>query len=230
MLNTIENFLESIDYKFKEDFLLKQAFTHTSYASERRLSYNNQRLEFLGDTVIQIIVTEFLYNIFPDKTEGELTILRSGIVQRSSLADLARKIGIQHFLLLGRGERDQNGNDRDSNLCDAFEALIGAIYLDSNLDRARSIFIQIAGSCLNNLEMPIEERNPKGALQEYLQKSGSSKPEYVLREVIGKEHDPIFKVDLMVEGTIISSGEGKNLKQAEGRAAHTALKRLKRHS
>ncbi|HBM15175.1 MAG TPA: ribonuclease III [Lentisphaeria bacterium] len=227
MLNTIEKFLKRLNYNFKDIFLLKQAFTHTSYASERKLSYNNQRLEFLGDTVIQIIVTEYLYNTFPCKAEGELTILRSGIVQRSSLADLARKIGIQDFLLLGKGEKDQHGNERDSNLCDAFEALIGAIFLDSGLSQARNIFLEIAKCSLDNLEISMEDRNPKGALQEHLQKSGTSKPEYVLREVTGKEHDPLFKVDLMIEGNIVSSGEGRNLKQAEGKAAQLALRKIK---
>lgn len=230
MLYTIENFQRILEYTFNDDFLLKQAFTHTSYAFEKKLLYNNQRLEFLGDAVIEILVTDHLFSRFPYKPEGELTAIRASIVQKITLASFARKIGIQNYLLLGKGEKEQLGKERDSNLCDAFEALIGAIYLDSGLKEAQRVFFGITEGYLNELEYSAEQKNPKGALQEYLQKIDGTKPEYVVKNVSGEDHTPIFTVELFINGSFISTGEGPNLKQAEKKAAFAALNKLKRQS
>ncbi len=230
MLYTIENLQRILKYTFKDDFLLKQAFTHPSYASERRLGYNNQRLEFLGDSVIEIMVTEHLFCKFPYKAEGELTVIRASIVQKTTLANFARKVGIQNYLLLGKGEKEQLGNERDSNLCDAFEAFIGAIYLDSGLNEARRVFFDITAEFFDELEYSAEQKNPKGALQEFLQKINGIKPEYLVKNVSGKDHSPIFTVELLIDGSLISTGDGKNRKQAEAKAALIALRKLKKQS
>lgn len=227
MLITIENFQRALNYNFKEDSLLKQALTHSSYASERKLDYNNQRLEFLGDAVIEILVTEYLYRKFPCKSEGELTAIRASVVQKTTLAAFARKAGIPNYLLLGKGEKEQMGSERDSNLCDAFEALIGAIHIDSGLQEAQRVFFGIAADYFNKMEYSAEQKNPKGALQEYLQKIDGTKPEYTIRKISGEEHSPVFTVDVTINGTVISSGDGPNLKQAEKKAALIALKKLK---
>lgn len=226
MLYTIENFQRILQYTFNDDSLLKQSLTHTSYSAERKLSYNNQRLEFLGDSVIEILVTDHLFCRFPYKTEGELTVMRASIVQKTTLANFARGIGIQNYLLLGKGEKEQLGHERDSNLCDAFEALIGAIYVDSGLKEAQRVFFGITEEFFKELEYSAEEKNPKGALQEYMQKFDGTKPEYVLKKVSGEEHALLFAVDVVINGSIISSGEGKSRKQAESKAALLALRKL----
>lgn len=230
MLYTIENFQRILKYTFNDESLLKQAFTHTSYSSEKKLSYNNQRLEFLGDAVIEIIVTDHLFCRFPYKAEGELTVIRASIVQKTTLANFAREISIQNYLLLGKGEREQLGKERDSNLCDAFEALIGAIYVDSGLEEAKRVFLSITSGYFSELEYSAEQKNPKGALQEYLQKIDGTKPEYVVKKISGEDHSPIFTVALFINGALVATGEGSNLKQAEKKAAFAALNILKQRS
>ena len=227
MLITIENFQRALGYSFKDNSLLRQALTHPSYTAEKKLAYNNQRLEFLGDAVIEIIVTEYLYAKFPCKAEGELTAIRAAVVQKTTLAVFARQIGIQNYLLLGKGEKEQKGSERDSNLCDAFEALIGAIYLEAGLEEAKRVFFGITIGYFNEMEYSAEQKNPKGALQEYLQKIDGTKPEYVIRDISGQEHTPLFTVDVIIAGSVIANGSGSNLKQAEKKAAFAAIRKLK---
>ncbi len=230
MLYTVENFQRILKYTFNDDSLLKQALTHTSYASEKKLGYNNQRLEFLGDAVIEILVTDHLFCRFPYKAEGELTAIRASIVQKTTLANFAREIGVQNYLLLGKGEKEQLGKDKDSNLCDVFEALIGAIYVDSGLKETQSVFFGITAGFFNELESSTEQKNPKGALQEHLQKIDGTKPEYKVKNISGQDHSPTFTVELFINGLLTSIGEGPNLKQAEKKAAFAALNKLKDQS
>jgi ribonuclease III len=216
--------LESIiDYKFKDRSLLKIAMTHRSYATERKIPTDNQRLEFLGDAVIEIIVTEYLFKLYTEKQEGELTALRSALVQKNTLARLARTIHLENFIFLGKGEIEAGGSTRSSTLCDAFEAIIGAVYLDSDFNTVRAFLLSILTNVFPQPNNLLEELNPKGLLQEITQKKWGLKPEYKIREAIGPQHDIIYVIDAYIDGKPYGTGKGKNRKSAESAAAKDTL-------
>jgi ribonuclease III len=216
--------LESIIvYKFKDRSLLKKAMTHRSYATERKIPTDNQRLEFLGDAVIEIIVTEYLFKLYTEKQEGELTALRSALVQKDTLARLALTINLQDFIFLGKGEIEAGGSTRSSTLCDAFEALIGAVYLDSDFNTVRTFLLSILTAVFPQPNNLLVELNPKGLLQEITQKKWNLKPEYKIRETTGPQHDIIYVIDAYVAGKLYGTGNGKNIKSAESAAAKATL-------
>ena len=214
---------QDLGYSFSNDLILKEALTHSSYASEKDLSYDNQRLEFLGDAVIELAVTDYLFNKFKEKSEGEFTAIRSSIVQRATLANAARSINLQNYIFLGKGEKESDGSNRDSTLCDAFEAVMGAIYIDGGLEEVKRVFLQITGRIIEELSTAAFNLNPKGLLQEMLQKKRKIKPVYVLKDVTGPQHVPVFTVELYIDKEKISEGRGSNKKQAEVEAAIAAL-------
>ena len=216
--------LESIiEYKFKDRSLLKKAMTHRSYATERKIPIDNQRLEFLGDAVIEIIVTEYLFNLYTEKQEGELTALRSALVQKNTLARLARTIHLQNFIFLGKGEIEVGGSTRASTLCDAFEAIIGAVYLDSDFNTVRTFLLSIVTNVFPQPNSLLTELNPKGLLQEITQRKWCLKPEYKVREATGPQHDIIYVIDAYIAGKLYGTGKGKNRKSAESAAAKATL-------
>ena len=216
--------LESIiNYKFRDRTLLKNAMTHRSYAMERKISTDNQRLEFLGDAVIELIVTGYLFNLYTEKQEGELTALRSALVQKNTLAMLAKTINLQDFIFLGKGEIEAEGSTRNSTLCDAFEALFGAIYLDSDFDTVRASLLAILITAFPKPDNLLEELNPKGLLQEVTQKKWGLKPEYKVREAVGPQHDIVYAMDAYIDGILYGTGKGKNRKEAETAAAKATL-------
>ena len=220
---TLEKLQQDLGYSFSNDLILKKALTHTSYASEKALGYDNQRLEFLGDAVIELVVTDFLFNKFKEKAEGEFTAIRSSIVQRAALANAARSITLQNYIFLGKGEKESDGSNRDSTLCDAFEAVMGAIYLDGGLEEVKRVFLQITGKIIEKLSTAAFNSNPKGLLQEMLQKERGIKPVYIVKDVTGPEHVPVFTVELYIGKDKVSEGRGSNKKQAEVEAATIAL-------
>lgn len=222
----LEKLQQNLGYFFKNELILNEALTHSSYASEKALDYDNQRLEFLGDAVIELIVTDYLFNKFKEKNEGEFTAIRSSIVQKVTLANIARSLDLKNYIFLGKGEKESDGSNRDSTLCDAFEAVIGAIYLDGGLKEAERVFLQIAGKIIEELSADVFLSNPKGLLQEMLQKTKGIKPVYLLKEVAGPQHLPMFTIELYVNGEKVSEGKGSNKKQAEIEAATAALKLL----
>ena len=216
--------LESIiDYKFKNKKLLRKAMTHRSYAVEKKIPTDNQRLEFLGDAVVGIIVAEYLFKLYPQKQEGELTALRSAIVQQNTLAILAQRIDLQDFILLGKGEIEAGGNKRDSTLCDAFEALIGAVYLDSDFNTIRKLLLFILTNAFPEPSNLLVELNPKGLLQEVTQKKWGLKPDYKIIKASGPQHDIVYIIEAYIDGKIYGVGEGKNIKSAESAAAKATL-------
>src|SRR5688500_6316101 len=161
---------ERIQYKFRNSLLLAEALTHPSLGHEtQRHHFDNQRLEFLGDAVLQLIFTEFLFDQYPDFTEGHLTKLRAQLVSREGLKMLALEIDLGKYLMMGRGEEASGGRERSSALADAYEALIGAMYLDSDYVTVRRIVLTEARSFLEGLQVETVETNPKGRLQEILQ-------------------------------------------------------------
>ena len=219
---------ERIGYKFRNPLLLAEALTHPSVAHEtQRKHFDNQRLEFLGDAVLQLVMTERLYEHFGQEAEGALTKLRSRLVSRDTLQTYAAAIDLGKYLMMGRGEEASGGRERTSTLADAFEALIGAIYLDSDLDAARKFILAQARDELQQIADEPTDINPKGDLQELLQSISPISPVYETVSESGPEHEKMFIVRAVWEGTELGRGTGRSKKQAETAAAEEALE-LKR--
>ncbi|HCE46111.1 MAG TPA: ribonuclease III [Lentisphaeria bacterium] len=218
--------LEEIGYDFKKKELLLEALTHRSYSVEKGFNYDNQRLEFLGDAVIQIIITDYLFARYPMHDEGLLTKMRSALNQQSTLANFAKNISLGSFLKLGKGESKAKGNDRNSTLCDAFEALAGAIYLDGGMDSARNFLVPLIDDLYPSPELLLQIANPKGYLQEYTQKKWGTKPLYKIEETSGPEHQKSFSVSVTVNNLLVGNGTASSRKSAESMAAESAMRNL----
>src|SRR5947208_3227003 len=215
---------ERIGYKFRNPLLLAEALTHPSVGHEsQRKHFDNQRLEFLGDAILQLVVTEYLFRNFGSEAEGQLTKLRSRLVSRDALKMHAAALDLGRYLMMGRGEEASGGRARMSTLADAFEALIGAIYLDSDLETARKFILSQAQSDLEQLAEEPVDINPKGHLQELLQSISPSSPVYELVSQSGPEHAKTFVVKAVWEGIVLCEGTGQNKKQAETAAAIQAM-------
>lgn len=222
----LEPLEKNLNYKFENIKLLKTALTHSSYANENKMKItdNNERLEFLGDAILSLIVSQYLYKKYPYYPEGELTKIRAKVVCESSLAFAARKINLGEYLLLGKGEEATGGRDRDSILGDAIEALVGAIYMDSDFQVVNNLLLE-------NFEADIVYAVAKGALfidyktelQENLQKITRARIEYRVVKEEGPDHNKIFYMDVMVDDKIVGTGTGRNKKEAEQMAAKEAL-------
>ena len=217
---------ERIGHKFRNSLLLAEALTHPSLGHEtQRYHFDNQRLEFLGDAVLQLIITEHLYSMFPREAEGRLTKLRSRLVSREALRAHAQRLELGKFLMMGRGEEACGGRERTSTLADAFEALLGAIYLDTNLETARRFVLTLAADDLARIEMEPVDVNPKGHLQETLQAISPRSPMYELLAESGREHEKTFVVRVVWEGMALGEGVGRSKKQAETAAAAEAMQK-----
>ena len=215
-----------IKYKFRNSLLLAEALTHPSLGHEtQRHHFDNQRLEFLGDAVIQLIFTEYLFDTFPSLAEGYLTQIRARIVSREGLRLLADKLEIGKYLMMGRGEESSGGRDRASTLSDGYEALIGAIYLDSDYVTARRIVLTEARDFIEELEIDPPDNNPKGRLQEILQAISPQSPTYPIIDASGPEHQKRFVAKILWDGRELGEGEGRSKKDAEIAAARDALSR-----
>ena len=219
-MNQLKDLEEKLHYQFQNPKLLQMALTHSSYANESKehLS-NNERLEFLGDAVLSIVVSDYLYQRF-NVPEGDLTKLRSAIVCEKSLAKLSREIGLGDYLLLGKGEEMMGGRERSSTLCDVFEAVLGAIYLDGGMEKAREYlmpYVQEQLECHNNF------KDYKTMLQEVIQQNPEEDLGYVLVEESGPDHNKTFVVEVHLNSNVIGRGTGKSKKAAEQMAAKEAL-------
>lgn len=213
-----------IGYKFRNSLLLAEALTHPSLSFERKtFHFDNQRLEFLGDAVLQLVITHHLFKLFPTFSEGQLTKLRSRIVSREGLKKHAQELDLGRYLMLGRGEEASHGRDRASTLADAFEALVGAMYLDSDLDTVRRFILRVAGEELGALARMPAEHNPKGELQEILQALSPASPAYEVVSETGPDHRKEFICRVIWEGRELGRGSGQSKKQAEINAAVRAL-------
>lgn len=218
-----------IGYEFKEKELLELAMTHSSYANDVRRGEkrDNERLEFLGDAVLELSSSEILFHTYKEKPEGELTRLRASLVCEPTLAECARQIEIGKYLLLSHGEERTGGRERDSVTSDAFEALIGAIYLDGGYAPAKQF---VEKYVFNDIEKKHLFYDSKTILQEILQKDFKERVEYVLTGESGPDHDKHFRVDAVFHGEVMGSGEGKTKKRAEQQAAYQAILKLKLRS
>jgi len=223
----IKKFQEVIGYHFHDEKLLRQALTHSSFANEKHLKKHsdNERLEFLGDAVLEIISSEFLYKEYPDKPEGELTKLRASIVCEPTLALCTKDIALGEYLLLGKGEDQTGGRGRKSILSDALEAVIGAIYLDGGFANAKEF---IHKYILTDIEHKQLFYDSKTILQEIVQEKGTQPVEYVLIKEEGPDHNKNFTVDARVNGKVMGQGSGHTKKAAEQAAAYQAIRVLKK--
>lgn len=219
---------ERIGYKFRNALLLAEALTHPSLGHEtQQRHFDNQRLEFLGDAVLQLVISENLFQRFGDFPEGQLTKLRSRLVSRDALKSYAVALDLGQYLMMGRGEEASGGRTRTSTLADAVEALIGAIYLDGDLEAARKFVLAQAGEDLARITEKPVDINPKGELQELLQSISPQSPNYEVLSQTGPEHDKTFVVQATWEGIVLGKGRGRSKKQAETAAAEEAME-LKR--
>jgi len=215
---------ERIGYKFRNPLLLAEALTHPSVGHElQREHFDNQRLEFLGDAILQLVITEHLFRNFGAEAEGKLTKLRSRLVSRETLGTHAAALDLGRYLMMGCGEEASGGRQRTSALADAFEALIGAVYLDSDLETARKFILAQARPDLDQLAQEPVDINPKGQLQELLQSISPRSPVYEVVSQSGPEHAKTFVVNAVWEGIILGTDTGRNKKQAETAAAIEAM-------
>ncbi len=221
---------QRLGYTFRDAALLERALTHPSLLPERPdAAESNQRLEFLGDAVLQLFLTEELYSGYPEEREGLLSKRRASLANRSFLALLAREIGLDQCLLLGAGEEASGGREKDSALGDAFEALLGAVHTDSDYATARRVIQTIYGPLEYRLAGHLESDNPKGRLQEHIQpKLGNNALTYEVLSTEGPPHERNYLVEVRLNGQAIGSGRGTSKKAAEEAAAREALGSLKR--
>ena len=213
---------QKINYSFRNRLLLRQALTHSSRANEQRINKceDYERLEFLGDAVLELISSDYIFIEHPEMSEGKMTKYRSSIVCEPALAFCARQIGLEEYILLGKGEEATGGRNRDSIISDVMEAVIGAIYLDSGIDEAKTFIHRFI---LSDLEHKQLFYDAKTILQEEVQKENGGTLRYELVREDGPEHDKIFVVDAMINGIKVSSGTGHSKKAAEQQAAYDAL-------
>lgn len=216
---------ERIGYHFQNGSLLTEALTHPSLGHEtQQRHFDNQRLEFLGDAVLQLVISEKLYQRFGNFPEGQLTKLRSRLVSRDALKTYALALDLGQYLMMGRGEEASGGRTRTSTLADAIEALIGAVYLDGGLEAARKFVLTQAGEDLARITEEPVDINPKGQLQELLQSISPQSPSYEVLSQTGPEHDKTFVVQAIWEGIVLGKGVGRSKKQAETAAAEEAMR------
>lgn len=225
VLDTIE---ENLRHRFSDPDLLLEALTHPSWSAEHDPPEpDNQRLEFLGDSVLQLITTAMLFRRLPDEPEGVLTKVRSALTKESMLVHHATVLGLGDALRLGRGELQNGGRDRASNLGDAFEAVLGALYLDAGLPAASNLVHHLSEGFLDDIQSLLSEENPKGALQELTQEHFRCIPRYRTLGVTGPEHEPEFEVAVIFRGKQIGCATAGSRRDAERQAAEEALRYMK---
>ena len=227
MSESLKQLQQTIGYEFRKPELLKEAMTHKSYAAEWKVKYDNQRLEFFGDAVVELVLTKYLYFRYPELQEGDLTKIRSAAVNQDSLAKMARAIELGSYIQFGRGEIDSHGADRESTISDAFEALTAAIYLDGGYEAAEKFILAIFERIQPDPKSLLATLNPKGILQEYAQAEFGRTPTYQVLQVSGPQHEPCFEVAVLLDHEQLGTGRAQNRKTAEQAAAVEALKVLK---
>ncbi len=221
----LEAFQERLGHRFESSRLLERSLTHASAQQDDPEAENNQRLEFLGDAVLQLVVSEELHSLYPEEREGELTRLRAILTRGSFLADLARRLGVHEVLRVSAAERATGGHQRDAALEDAMEALAAAVYLDGGWETARRVMLAWLGDIAAHLDASHDDVNPKGRLQELVQpRHGNSALAYRLLGTEGPPHRRRFEVAVTLFDRELARGEGASKKEAEEEAARNALR------
>ena len=221
-----ERLEKSIGYTFKDKSLLKKALTHTSYAYERNIE-SNEKLEFLGDSILEFISSKYIYNNYKNLKEGEMTKVRAEVVCENSLHKVAKLHNFSDFILVGRSETNNNGNHKPAILADSIEATIAAMYFDSGLEVAEKFIIDNIKEAIENSTKHVGMKDFKTVLQEKLQENGEVNIKYTVIKESGPDHDKVFTVKVEVDGKELAIGEGKTKKHAEMNAAEKALNKLK---
>lgn len=222
----LENFENSIGYKFKNIELLKTAFTHTSYANENK-KQSNEKLEFLGDSILEFVVSNYLYKNYKKLKEGEMTKVRATVVCEQSLYEIALKYNFDKLLYLGRSEKLSGGSHKPTILADSVEAVIAAIYRDAGLEQAEKFIIDNLKEAIEQASKNVGKKDYKTVLQEELQKHGSVKIEYNIIKEEGPDHDKTFVAEVKCNNKYLATGKGNTKKQAEMEAARIALENKK---
>jgi ribonuclease-3 len=215
-----------IAYQFSNAELLERALTHKSYANENRVPYHNERMEFLGDAVLNLVVSEYLMKTCPDSTEGDLSKLRAAVVSEPALAAIAREMGLGSYILLGRGEEQTGGRDKGSLLANCLEALIASIYLDTGKESADAFVIRYFENIIKKTSASRGTLDHKTELQELCQERLKQLPEYKVVSESGPDHQKQFEVEVWIKGQVSGRGIGRSKKEAEQRAAKEAITRL----
>ena len=212
-----------IGYCFKDKAILKEALTHKSFAGEHKSAHHNERLEFLGDSILGAIVADYIYCQCPHSEEGVLSKIKSNLVSRHNLYLWAKELELGRFLCLGHGELATGGRQRDSILSNAMEAVIGAVYIDGGYTAAEQVVLP----WVRTQQLKQDSGDYKSTLQEFIQKRSRHTPQYEVVQTVGPEHDKVFTVEVSLEGKLLGTGKGKNKKLAEQDAARDAYARLK---
>ncbi|MBP8173022.1 MAG: ribonuclease III [Aeromonadaceae bacterium] len=222
MIDKLKRLEKKLGYLYVNDDLLKRAITHRSAGSR-----HNERLEFLGDSILSLVIAEALYHRFPDVSEGDMSRMRATLVREKTLAELAREFDLGEYLILGPGELKSGGYRRESILADTVEAIIGSIYLDSDMERIRTLLLQWYASRLDEIRPGADQKDPKTRLQEFLQGRRRPLPSYAVIKVKGEAHNQEFTVQCDIEGMEAPViGVGSSRRKAEQSAAEKALEQL----
>ena len=212
-----------LGYAFKEKQLIIEALTHKSY----KKPYNNERLEFLGDAVLDLIVGEYLYNKFPDSNEGILSKIRASLVNEGGFTKLAKEINLGSYIYLSDAEENNDGREKSSLLSNAFEAIIGAIYMEAGLESAKKISIELLEECHPKIDLQTLSRDYKTALQELTQATHGVTPIYDMVGSSGPDHKKEFEIAILLDNKVVAKAKGKSKKDAQQKAAKIALEKLK---
>jgi len=227
-MSTLTNLQKIIGFTFKDDSLLKEAFIHRSYLHENPsfAPRDNQRLEFLGDALLDFVAGNYLYRRYPKMREGELTSLRAALVKEETLARFAQSLNLGRYLYLGRGEEESGGRERPSLLADAFEALVGALYLDGGLEAAKKFILRFLKPETERIVAQGEMRDYKSLFQEEAQRRFQATPLYRTIDERGPDHNKTFTVEVLIEEKVYGRGEGRSKQAAEQEAARQALEKI----
>ena len=222
-----EKIEKEIGYEFKNKQLLETALTHTSYAYENK-KQSNEKLEFLGDSILEFVSSEYIYHNYPKLKEGEMTKVRASVVCEDSLQKIAKMHNFSDFLYLGKSERTSQKEVRPAIMADSIEAVIAAIFLDGGLEETKKFILNNLAKPIENATKNIGQKDYKTVLQEVLQKNGNVDIEYVIVDEKGPDHEKVFTAEVKFNNKILATGEGKSKKQAEMEAAQKALENIKK--
>ena len=223
-MDELEGLEKRLGYRFKDRQKLIEALTHKSY----KKPYNNERLEFLGDAVLDLVVGEYLYDRFPKAREGELSKMRASLVNEAGFKKLADALDLGRYIYISPAEENNKGRSKPSLLSNAFEAVMGAIYLESGLDEVRRITIDLIESCYPKIDLGSLFKDYKTTLQELTQAKFGVIPDYILKDATGPDHNKEFEVEVRVNDRLLATAKGKSKKSAQQEAAHRALELLQK--
>jgi len=223
---SLKEFLKNIQINFRDYKLLNLSLSHRSYVNENNLPENNEKLEFLGDSILGFVITEYLFKRFTDQSEGALARIKSFVISENTLSKVAKRINLNKYILIGKGEESSGGRNKKTIISDAFEAFLGSYYLDTNFNKIKNLIIKLFKVEIDLVIKDKHEKDYKTLLQEFSQKKYKVCPVYNLKSTKGPEHDRTFYVTVCINKNIFGTGEGKSIKDAEKVAAKSAYNKI----